>query len=502
MTRAEQLMEPRAPRGGVPALLCAALFLVAVPDAALLARQAGSDLPRQAGEARRQGDLLKARRLYEEALRQEPRNGPVALALAETLMDLGESRAAEDLLVQLVSSLPERPEPRRALVLAYLQNGKNADALAEARRALDLDPKNLEGHLCLGSALRALGRPADAIPELEKAAEGSPPDVRALHGLALAYASLDDPRADDAFERVLAAAPGNLEARLDFVKHLWQVRNFDRGNEQMERILRAAATNAMLRVEYGINLIDQGRFQQAARELTRAWNDGERRSEVAFSLGAALGEAGRFEEAVKWLRQAMAIDPNLAPHHSLGRLLLFEQKPEEAAVELERAAALQPDSAGTRLDLGSAYEAAAALDKAEAAYREALKLDPTLPAAHYALGTLLARKGQRAEAAEHLAIYRVAFEKQQEATRRGVARQSELDLGWVELRRGHPARALTQFERYPDDPEALRGAARSLIQLGREAEALRKYERAVALAPEDAGLRYELDRESGRLRKK
>lgn len=468
----------------------------------MLARPAGSDLLQQAGDARRKGDLVKARRLYEEALRQDPRNGPVALALAETLMDLGESRAAEDLLVQLVRSLPERPEPRRALVLAYLQNGKNAEALAEAHRALDLDPKNLEGHLCLGSALRAAGRPADAIPELEKAARGSPPDVRALHGLALAYASLDDPRADDAFERVLAAAPGNLEARLDFVKHLWQVRNFDRGNEQMERILRAAPSNAKLRVEYGVNLMDQGHFPHAARELERAWKDGERRSDVAFSLGAALGEAGRFEEGVKWLRQAMAIDRNLAPHHSLGRLLLFQQKPEEAALELERAAALQPDSAGIQLDLGSAYEAAAKLDKAEAAYREALKFDPTLPAAHYTLGTLLARTGRREEAAQHIAVYRAAFEKQQEATLRGVSRQAELNLGWVELRRGHPARALEQFERYPDDPEALRGAARSLIQLGREAEALQRYERAVALAPEDAGLRYELDRESDRVRKK
>ncbi len=114
-------------------LLLAALSLAPAPRPAVSPGPRAADLPAQAAEARRKGDLAAARRLYEEALRQDPENGPVALALAETLLDMGDSRAAEDLLARLVRSLPERPEPRRALARAYLQNGKTSEALA--RRA-------------------------------------------------------------------------------------------------------------------------------------------------------------------------------------------------------------------------------------------------------------------------------------------------------------------------------------------------------------------------------
>ncbi len=486
-------------------LLFAALSLAPAPRPAVSPRPRADDLPAQAGEARRRGDLAAARRLYEEALRQDPDNGPVALALAETLTDLGESRAAEDLLLRLVRSLPNRPEPRRALARAYLHDGKSSEALTEARRAAELDPDNLESRLVLASALRAAGRPAEAVEEIEKAAKGSPRDARALHELAMAYAWLEDPRTEGAFERAMAAAPDNLDVRFDFVKYLWQIRDFDRGNREMEGVIVAAppGLKTKARTEYAASLMEQQRYTQAARELERVWKDGARDYQVLLSLGASLGQIGRFEESVKRLREAIAAAPERLPaHHILGRILLLEQKPEEAVAELERAAALQPDSAGIQLDLGSACEGAKKLDKAEAAYREALKLDETLTRAHYSLGTLLARTGRREEAARHIAVYRAAFQKEQEAAFRGGSRKAELNLGWVALRGGQPERALEQFERHPDDPDALKGAARALVRLGRDAEAFQKYERAVALAPDDAALRYELGREYDRARKK
>ncbi len=489
----------------VSVLLFASLVLTAVPRPAVSPQPRADELPAQAGEARRKGDLVAARRLYEEALRQDPQNGPVALALAETLLDMGESQAAEDLLVRLVRSLPDRPEPRRALARAYLQNKKTSEALGEARRAQELDPENPESHLVLASALRAAGRPAEGVTEIEEAAKVSPRDARVLHELAMAYASLEDPRTEGAFERAIAAAPGHLDVRFDFVKYLWQVGNFDRGNQEMERLLSAAPAGfkLKLRTQYAGSLMEQQRFTQAARELERIWKDGARDYEVVLFLGASLGQIGRFDEAVMRLREAIAIAPEKLPAHViLGRILLLQQKPEGAVVELERAAALQPDSAGIQLDLGSAYEADKQLDKAEAAYREALRLDGALTKAQYNLGTLLARTGRREEAAQHIAVYQAAFQKEQEAAFLRGSRRAELNLGWVALRSGQPERALAQFERHPDDPDALKGAARALVQLGRDAEAFQKYERAVALAPDDAALRYELGREYDRARKK
>lgn len=488
------------------ALLCAALLLVAGPHPGASPPPPGRDLAAKAREARLRGDLVTARRLYEQALREDTNSLAITLDLAETLRAMGEAGAAERLLLRLVESLPRRPEPRRALVLAYLQTGKTAEALDQARRAVELEPDNVEGHLCLGSALRAAGRPADAIAEFEIGARKSPPDPRALHGLALALAALDDPRAEEAFARAVAAAPKNLAARLDFARYLWQVRNFDGGNEQMESVLRAVPDNTKLRVEYGLSLADQGHSasrKRAVEELKRAWAEGEREYAVAFFLGASLGKMGSFDEASRWLRQAIALDPKKAGARTgLGSVLMLQQKPREAASTLEGAALLQPESGQTQLDLGAAYEAASDLDKAEKAYRRALANDPGLSRAHYRLGTLLARTGRREEAAEQIGIYQTAFQKEQEAALRGGSRRAELNLGWLELRDGKPEQALEQFERHPDDPEALRGAAQALVKLGEDARALQKYERAVALSPDDVGLRWELDRAYDRVKKK
>lgn len=489
----------------VSALLCAALLLLAAPRPAVTPRPAETDLPGRAAEARRHGDLLTARALYQEALREDPDNGPVALALAETLTDLGQWREAEDLLIKLVRSLPQRPEPRRALVRVYLQTGRAAEALGEARQAVALDPRNPESHLFLGRALKAAGKPVEAVAEVAIAVKESPRDPRALRELALAYASLEDDKTEGAFQRAIAAAPGNLEIRLEFAKYFWQVGNFDRGNQEIERLIAAApaGSKSKLRAEYAEGLMEQERFPQAARELEKLWQAGSRSYEIALALGASLGQIGRFDDAVNFLRSAIAIAPERLPaHHVLGRILLLQQKPEEAVGELERAAALEPGSAGVALDLGRAYEAARKPEKAEEAYRKALRLDEAMTMAHYNLGTMLARLGRRQEAAEHIAIYQAAFQKQQEAAFRGGSRKAEMNLGWVALRRGEPERALAQFDRHPEDPEALRGAARALVALGRQKEALEKYERAVALAPENAALRYELDREYDRAGKK
>ncbi len=365
--------------------------------------------------------------------------------------------------------------------------------------------KNLDSRIVLASALRAAGRVSEAVAEVEKAAKEFPNDPRALQELALAYALLGDPKTEAAFERAIAAAPGNPEVRFDFVKYLWQTGNFDRGNQEMERVIASAppALKSRARTEYASTLMEQQHFTQAAREFEKLRREGARDYDLALLLGASLGQIGRFDEAVNALREAIGIAPwKLPAHHILGRILLLQQKPEEAVPELERAEELQPDSAGIQLDLGSAYEAVRKRDKAEAAYREALRLDATLTKAHYSLGTLLARMGRREEAEQHIAVYKAAFQKEQEAAFRGGSRKAELNLGWVALRTGQPQRALAQFERHPDDPDALKGAARALVQLGRDADAFQRYERALALAPDDAALRYELGREYDRARKK
>jgi len=353
-----------------------------------------------------------------------------------------------------------------------------------------------EDSLRQAQSLLADGRPDRAAPLFESILAARPGSPVALRGLANSYGALRDPRALETFDRAVAADPNNLPLRVEFAEYLWDTRRFDRGNAEMETVIQKAPGNAKLRVHYGMNLASQSRFAQAAREFDAARRGGIDNADVLFYLGSALWETGKLDEAEKWLREAVQRDPEkAAARHRLGRLLLFRGKSEEAVAELGRAAAQAPDSAEIALDFGRALEAGGKMTEAEAAYRKALALEPGLSVTHYTLGALLARTGRREEAQQHIALYQDYFDKEQKRRFQAGSRQAELNLGWTELDAGQTEKALAQFERHPEDPEGLRGAAMALSKLGRHGEAARRLEHAVLIDPENRGLRWELDRE-------
>ncbi len=328
---------------------------------------------------------------------------------------------------------------------------------------------------------------------------GAPQDASELHRLAATYAAVDDPRASETYEKAIAAAPGDFPLRVEFVEFLWHSGERDRGNEQMDRVILLAPENPKLRAHYGVNLAEQGKYVAAVKQLEAARRGGFDGPNVLFYLGSALWETGRLDEAAARLREAIVKAPDMvSARHRLGRLLIFQGKAAEAVPELSRASELEPGSAEVLLDLGRALEASGNPAKAEVAYRHALEIQPDVPLAHYLLGTLLARRGKRDEAALHIARYQTAFDGEQENRFRSGSRAAEVNLGWTLLKEKRFEDALAQFERRPDDVESLRGAAEALSSLGRHADAVRALERALLLDPDNRPLRYALDRERER----
>ena len=110
----------------------------------------------------------------------------------------------------------------RSRALEKLKAGKPQEALAEARRAVESNPEEAESLLVLGTALLAAGEPAEAIPAFERVLKKRPRDPAAMKGLAGALAAVEDPRAGDAYERAIAAAPRDLPLRVEFAESLWR----------------------------------------------------------------------------------------------------------------------------------------------------------------------------------------------------------------------------------------------------------------------------------------
>src|SRR5580765_609249 len=81
----------------------AAAVPVSVPPPEGAARPL-AEVVEAARKARASGDWDNARRLYQEALRQDPRSGVIALELGETCLDAGDPAAAEQVLSRLTAA--------------------------------------------------------------------------------------------------------------------------------------------------------------------------------------------------------------------------------------------------------------------------------------------------------------------------------------------------------------------------------------------------------------
>lgn len=104
------------------------------------------------------------------------------------------------------------------------------------------------------------------------------------------------------------------------------------------------------------------------------------------ALAGEYIERSDVERALQEERLAVQYEPGMALLHKKLGYILLGKDPREAAVELGKAAAMEPDVASNHFDAGMALEAAGDRAAAAAEYRRALELEPDLAQARAALG--------------------------------------------------------------------------------------------------------------------
>ncbi len=192
--------------------------------------------------------------------------------------------------------------------------------------------------------------------------------------------------------------------------------------------IRARAYGSTLRIACGVGLL--GVFVH--------WPTGIEEFPVSSTynfVGLALQDQERNEEALEWFERASEANPgNASAHYSAGMALLALDRYDEARARLETAARiapafgadgasalgnhfaerldfenalplfefardLAPDRARHHYNVGLAQRILGDADASEAAYREAIRVDPRYAEAHNNLGMLLEVQGRLDEAA-------------------------------------------------------------------------------------------------------
>jgi tetratricopeptide (TPR) repeat protein len=228
--------------------------------------------------------------------------------------------------------------------------------------------------------------------------------------------------------------------------------------------------------------------------------------------GIAAYDAQHYPEAAQALETARTLQPDdPLPYRYLAALYWRQHQPEQAATTVRALAGVMPEA--YFLDRqGSAYEGSGLEGLAILLYREAVRVAPHFPGAHYNLGRLLLKQGDMAsglaEVQEALRLY-PDFAEAHEVLGLAYTEQGQLELAVTHLQqalalhpdlataRNHLGRiyqaqgrsndAITVFRdlvtRHPDLAAARHNLAVAYARQGSHAEAIEQFREAMRLQP-------------------
>lgn len=201
-----------------------------------------------------------------------------------------------------------------------------------------------------------------------------------------------------------------------------------------------------------------------------------------YDLGYAYTALRRPADAKAEYEKAISLDPKLASAYQNLGLTLIPTDPTAAIAPLQRAAELMPEDARTKWLLGVALEAAKKDDLAIEQYEAASKLDIKSVDVRNSLGFALLRTGKAADAE---AAFREAIALQPSGQAANDAHKGLLQALLAEKKMDAAATELgAELEAHPNDAAMRLEHASLLADAGKDDDALAELDRAAAAGPE------------------
>jgi tetratricopeptide (TPR) repeat protein len=364
------------------------------------------------GRVRRWSDAAKS---YEEALKLMPRSFDLRARFGSMLLSAGGRANAVRAREVLREALEMRASDERTLYLlaqAERQAGDYAAAAATARRLIDQNENNPRGYAALAEALAEQedyqGVVDMLVPAVERFRATSEPEfplALLLPQLGFAYQQLGQhAQAVQAFEEVHAASPQDIALTNYLVDAHVAAKNFDRALS-VAQAARVGRPDDLRLARIEAQTLDRaGRSGEAIAVfddvLSRRSND----PAVYMTLATVHAEGGRHAQAIEVLQDAQVKFPeNADVSFELGALLERQQQYAQAEAAFRQAIALQPDHAPALNYLGYMFaERGERLAESVELIKRALAVEPDNGSYLDSLGWAYYRDGEFALAEEYL----------------------------------------------------------------------------------------------------
>ena len=450
---------------------------------------------------------------YRNAIKIDPRFGEARYKLAQAYVGDGDTVNAAREYVRAAELLPANLEANLKAT-QYLLAAREFDrARTRAQQILVIDPKHVEGHILLGSAIAGMKDYVGGLREIEEAIKLAPESGAGYtNRAALLLAQGKKTEAEENFRKAVEIDPKTVAPRLALASYLWSVGSLPEAERTIRGALDVEPENGVANRALAILLMGTGRAKEAEPHV-KATVKAAGVPEAEIMLADYYLQVGRSAEAKAILERLTANDKtaagagvtlgmmeyasgdrtaaykridavltkfpsNVPALTAKARWLLGEQHAKEALAPAEAAVKADPASASAHFVLGSVKASLGKSDEAKAEFTEVLKINPRAGIAQTALASLNLATGST-EAGVQFARDALASQPSNASARlllvRGLIMRNEIDRARAEL-------SIVQAS-LPNNPGviALNGAL--LLLKGDQAAARREYERALSLDP-------------------
>jgi tetratricopeptide (TPR) repeat protein len=377
-------------------------------------------------------------------------------------------------------------EVNRARPPALLK-GSLTEAALGYQRALEENPHNPQA--LMGMSLVALAsRQWDAAVDMARAA------VSEAGGSCIAWVALGQAlkaanrieEARQAYAQAIRRDGANALARVGMGELGLAGGEADAAVPEFELAIRCQPALVSAHMGLGHALASTGRLEAALACYGHALDLQPRLAEAEFSAGFVLAKMGKSDEAERRYRRALSLRPDFAAAWvNLGSVLLDQGREPAAEAALQRAAALRPDMITGWLNLARLERERSRMPQAEAYLHKALDADSSNEEVHLAWCHLCIAQKNYARAWQWLERAAAADPQCAEAANmRGILLHNG---GRFE----EAVESFLQAEKLGSQAAAS-NRGNSLLDLGRDREALRAHELAHERDPRDPGALYNL----------
>ena len=318
------------------------------------------------------------------------------------------------------------------------------------------------------------------------------------------------------YRHIIALNPQAQYAHLNLGAALYKQERYEEALDAYRVAVAQRPNYAKVHVALGSALNKLGWFEKAETHLRRAIGLNPQAENAHHHLGAALYEQGRYEEALEAIRVAVAQAPDFSEAHvNLGAILKALGRFEEAEAHLRRASALNPQGQDAYMNLGAVLYEQGRYEEALEATRIAVEQASDFSQAHTNLAEILSELGRYDEAMDalaqavaldpspsqtaelHFLMGQMAWENgQSETAAEHYMHTLEADpnhaeaLHWLATLRAQQQRYEEMLELlqrfialYPNDAATYSNMGIALVFLGRNDEALQRFDQALSLDP-------------------